>query len=504
MTEKTTTGDPIERIAASFSGFADNIATQVGEVMAEQREETRTLFESLRPAEPDPDNVEPGPPAEEPPERTDPSDTMVDQYSAWWSDPEKSPEENARAIRSNFEVCMLISSGARRLEMPVELNYPEEFLTAARAHIFENRKMPAPRVYTGGSDGAYNARNFRPLDVQRAMDSQESGFGSDLVDVQYISEMWMAARNRDTIVNDIRTVPMTSATQVIPIDGAVPEMHLVSEKTSAGASLYTTSKTASSSRTLTSKKFTIQQDWSAELEEDSVIAFVPFLREMLGESAALHLGSAYYNGDTTSAGTGNINLDDNTPGSTKHYLAWDGIRHYWLVDAAGQGKDMAAALDIAEINVARGKLNGADDDVDASVGNVNWGTDPRDLRIVCDWATYTAMLDADRVTTVDKYGAGATVLTGELGAFAGIPIIAPSYATKTDSDGKAVDTEASNTKGQLTVFAPRGFIGGVRRETQLFFGRIQGQDQFKFELYSRRAFQRHGANVAAGIYDITL
>ena len=240
------------------------------------------------------------------------------------------------------------------------------------------------------------------------------------------------------------------------------------------------------------------------MSEDSIIAFTPFLRERLNMSASLHLGSAYYNGDETNAGTGNINLDDANPTDTKHYLAWDGIRHYWLVDATGQGKNMAAALDIKEINVARGKLNGTDDDIDAAVGNINWGTNPDQLLLVCDWDTYMAMLDADKVTTVDKYGSGATVLTGELGRINGIRIISPSYATKTDTDGKAVDTESTNSRGQITVFNPMGFIGGVRRDVQLFFDRIQRTDQFLFELYTRRAFTRFGGNVSAGIYNVIL
>ena len=170
----------------------------------------------------------------------------------------------------------------------------------------------------------------------------------------------------------------------------------------------------------------------------------------------------------------------------------------WLVEVG------AAALDLAEINVARGKLNGADDDIDAAVGNINWGTNPRELRLVMDWSTYMAMLDADKVTTVDKYGDNATVLTGELGNYAGIPIISPSYATKTEADGKASGTESNNTKGQITLFNPNGFLQGVRREQQLFFDRIPGRDQFRFELYTRRALNRWGANVAAGIRDITV
>jgi hypothetical protein len=115
-----------------------------------------------------------------------------------------------------------------------------------------------------------------------------------------------------------------------------------------------------------------------------------------------------------------------------------------------------------------------------------------------------ALLDIDDVRTVDKYGPQATVLTGELGSYRGIPIIAPAYASKTEADGKASDTESNNSKGQLTVFAPAGYIGGVRREVQLFFDRIQRTDQFLFELYTRRAFNRFGGNVGAGIYNITL
>ena len=165
---------------------------------------------------------------------------------------------------------------------------------------------------------------------------------------------------------------------------------------------------------------------------------------------------------------------------------------------------MAAALDFKEVNVARGKLNGTDDDVDAAVGNINWGRNARELLLVCDWDTYMAMLDGDKVTTVDKYGAQATIVSGELANVYGIPIVSPGYAIKTEADGKASTTEASNTKGQITIFNPAGWLGGVRRDVQLFFDRIQRTDQYLFELYTRRAFTRFGGNVSSGIYNISL
>ena len=403
-------------------------------------------------------------------------------------DPSLPEPRRAEIRRANFELARMIMGGVGpRLGLsPIE---PNEVFRNAYAEALKI----GPRIMVA-NDGR----------ATRAMDTAETGFGLELIGAQYVRELWSAARNEDSIVGRIRDIPMTDPTVYVPIDGALPEMLFVGESTSASANAYTTSKTASNRVTLTAKKFTIQQIWSGEMNEDSIIAFTPFLREQLNRSAAAHLGSAYLNGDTTNAGTGNINLDDADPADTKHYLAWDGIRHYWLVDATGQGKNMAAALDMKEINVARGKLNGTDDDVDAAVGNINWGKNARDLLLVADWDTYMAMLDGDKVTTVDKYGAGATIVTGELGNVYGIPIVSPGYAIKTEADGKASTTEASNTKGQLTLFNPAGFLGGVRRDVQLFFDRIQRTDQFLFELYTRRAFTRFGGNVSAGVYNITL
>ena len=409
--------------------------------------------------------------------------------------------------RSDFELSLMLYEGMGKVTaMPRELTPPEDLVRAYIHHVYET---PGPRPAIVDDRGKI-VRKLDPKPLlewasgKRAMDTAESGFGSQLVGAQYIRDMWMAARNMDSLVGAIREVPMTDPTTYVPISGEVPEMLFVGESTSASATAYTTSKTPSNRVTLTAKKFTIQQVWSGELNEDSIIAFTPFLREMLNISVAAHLGSAYYNGDETNAGTGNINLDDADPADTKHYLAWDGIRHDWLITTTAQAKDMAAALDAREILVARGKLNQADDDVDNAVTTINWGKNAADLRLICTWSDYMNLLDLDEVRTIDKYGPGATIVTGELARINGIPIVAPSYASKTEADGKASTTEASNTKGQITVCNPQAYVGGVRRDVQLFFDRIQRTDQFLFELYTRRAFTRFGTQGAAGIYDITI
>jgi len=398
--------------------------------------------------------------------------------------------------RGDFELALMIQDGARQMQGPVEINYNEEFTNAARYYIHEDPQSQRTRVVNEGQN----------MSTARAMDTAESGFGSQLIGAQYVNDLWRAARNLDSIVGDIRDITMTDPTTYVPIDGALPEMLFVGESTSASASNYTTSKTASNRVTLSAKKFTIQQVWSTELSEDSIIEFTPFLREQLAISAAAHLGSAYYNGDTTNAGTGNINSDDADPDDTKHYLAWDGIRHDFLVSTTGNGKSMAAALDLNEILVARGKLNGTDDDIDSAVGNINWGQTASDLRLVCDWDTFMVLVGSDLVTTVDKYGANATIVTGELGRIYGIPIISPGYASKTEADGKASGTETNNTLGQITLFNPRGYLAGTRRESQFFMDRIQRTDQLLIEVYTRKGFVTRSstAPAAAGIYNITV
>ena len=409
--------------------------------------------------------------------------------------------------RSDFELSMMLFDGMGRITaMPRELTPPEDLTRAYLHHVYET---PGPRPAVVDDKGKI-VRKLDPKAIlawsegKRAMDTAETGFGLQLIGAQYIRDMWQAARNLDSLVGAVREIPMTDPTTYVPIDGEIPEMLFVGESTSASATAYTTSKTPSNRVTLTAKKFTIQQIWSGELNEDSIVAFTPFLREMLNISVAAHLGSAYLNGDETNAGTGNINSDDADPADTKHFLAWDGIRHDWLVTTTAQGFDMAAALDPKELLRARGKLNGADDDVDAAVKTINWGVNAAELRLICTWDDYLNLLDRDDVKTIDKYGPGATIVTGELARVDGIPIIAPSYASKTEADGKASGTETNNTKGQITICAPRGYLAGVLRDVQLFFDRIQRTDQFLFELYTRRAFTRFGTTVAAGIYDITI
>lgn len=479
--ETTTVADPMERVADAFTALVERIETGQTALIEEVR--------ALRPA--------PGSPPPEPgrvagilPGETlvDPANTMLTRFDReGWT-------------RSDYEIAMMVIGGAAKMSrQPVNLTAPEDLRAAWLHHVFE---MPKRDPHKYGSP--IFVREGPGEGKLRAMDTAETGNGLELVGAQYETTLWEAARANDPLLGLIRDIPMRFPTDVVPVDGALPELRLLGESTTSGASAYTESDTASQKATLTAKKLGINQLWSGELDEDSIIQYTPFLRTQLQRGLMHGVASSFYNGCTTNAATGNINLDDADPADTKHYLAYNGIRMYWLITASGQAKDMAGALDPKEIDRARGRLNGTTDDVDADFNNVNWGADASRLLLICDFDTYINLLDLDVVVSVDKYGPNATVLTGELGRYKGMRVFSPAYASKTEADGKAADSEASNTKGQITVMNPDGWLSGTRRGMQLFFDRVQRTDQFLFELYIRKAFTRFGGNVAAGIYDITV
>lgn len=328
--------------------------------------------------------------------------------------------------------------------------------------------------------------------VYGAMDTSESGYGSELVGNQYVGELWEGARRMSRVFGLIEQFPMTDATAFLPVEADIPEMLLVSESTGSSASNYSTTKTGSNRVQVDAKKFVIHQMWSGEMEEDSLIPYIPFLRRQQAVSLGHYSDSLVLNGDTTNAATGNINLDDADPADTKHYLAFDGIRHAGLVDNTGNSKNVAGAISLNEFKASRGRM------IDTTYLH-DWGhpIDPNDLVYVADPETADAVSFLDEVLTVDKYGAQATVLTGEQSKVLGHPLVSSIALSKTEADGKVSTTGSNNTKGQIVAFNRRGFVTGIRRRLQVETERLPATDQTRIVLSTRVGFGRFTPTGAA-------
>lgn len=346
--------------------------------------------------------------------------------------------------------------------------------------------------------------------AQRAMDTAESGYGSQLIGAEYVGTLWDAARYESRVFALLDAFEMTAPTVYLPVEVDIPALSFVAEHAASGDSAYTSVKTGSQRVTVSAKKFTIQQIWSGELEEDSIIPFVPFLRRQQQLSLAHYSDALVLNGDDTNAGTGNINSDDADPADTNYYLAFDGIRHAAIVDNTANKQDVGGALTYDHLIKCRQRMKDT-----STMINVHWGkpTDPNDLVHVAEDATADAIALLGEVLTVDKYGSNATVLNGEVAKIGRSPLITSLAIPLTDADGKyTTTTPASNdTKGSVTTFNRRAFKVGWRRRVQTFVSRLQGRDQMLIETYLRMGFGRFtptgaasGIEAADVMYDITV
>lgn len=370
-------------------------------------------------------------------------------------------------------------------------------------------RIPVSEFHGRDKDLARSGRYELTGAYQRAvlaMDTAESGFGQQLVGAQYVGELWEAPRRLGRVFPLIDTFEMTDPTSYLPVEVDIPEMLFVAESTANNSANYATVKTGSQRVQVDAKKFVIHQMWSGEMEEDAIIAFVPFLRRQASLSVAHHADSLVLNGDTTNAATGNINSDDAAPAATKHYLAFDGIRHAALVDNTGNDTDAAGAVTVNLVNTQRGKM------IDTA-NLVDWGhpIDPNDLVHVADPETADALALLDEVLTVDKYGPQATILNGELARLLGHPVISSIAVSKTEADGKVSTTAANNTKGQLVTFNPRGFKAGWRRRIMVETERLPATDQTRIVYSARLGFGRFtptgaasGIEAAATLRNISL
>ena len=340
---------------------------------------------------------------------------------------------------------------------------------------------------------------------QRAMDTAETGFGLQLIGAQYVGELWEAARTESRIFSLLDSFEMTAPTAYLPVEVDIPEMLFVSESTASDSSNYGTSKTGSQRVQVDAKKFVIHQMWSGEMEEDSILPFVPFLRRQAALAIAHYSDSVVINGDTTNAGTGNINLDDADPADTKHYLAFDGIRHVGLVDNTNNQKDAGGAVTLKMLSDVMGRM------LDTT-RLVDWGhpNDPMDLVYAADPES------ADQVALLDELSVwrqmdGLPLLTGETSRILGHPVIGTMAVGKTEADGKISTTGSNNTKGQIVPFNRRAFKVGWRRRVKVEVERLPGTDQTRMVYSLRMGFGRFSPTGAASgieaadvIFNITL
>jgi len=324
----------------------------------------------------------------------------------------------------------------------------------------------------------------------RAMDTTDT---SAVIGVQYMTQMWEAATQSAVITPLIRSYPMASKTGYIPVFGAPPVPIAYPESTVDDPADYDTQDTTFARVSVTANKYGIHQKWSGEIEEESIVPFVAAIRERAVQSVSFYSDDIVMNSDTTLAATGNINSDDALLAANHRLVQCDGIRHGAIVDTTTN------TVAIAGASIALSDLTGLRKLCIDRTRLTDWAhpANPRDFVYVINSEGYDAVQNIDELVTVDKYGANATVLTGEVAAIGRNPLLVTMAVPLTEADGKVSATPGNNTLNQAVAFNRNALSLGYLRQMTVETYRKPYKDQNGFVMFWRMGVARYTPSGAA-------
>lgn len=333
-----------------------------------------------------------------------------------------------------------------------------EYSLDAEAGRFANPRLPAELQER--ADDIYLVSKFLQRDprslkmwrefaseasaLRKAMDTATSGEGLDWIPTGFSSELIRKVKLQLKVSALHRRIVMPTNPFRLPIEGADATAYLFAESTSDTATKITASTPGTSDVTFDAIKLACRILVSTELEEDSVVAILPLLRDKIVQALAEAQETSTINGDT--AGT---HMDSDVTASTDVRKAWDGYRKLAL-SAASVDCSTFDKSNLRAIRTAMGK----------------YGVNPRNLAWIAGISIYNKMLGLDEVVTFDKYGPSATILTGELGKFDGIPIIVSEFIRE-DLNATGVYDGVTTSKTVLPLVYRPAFLYGDRRNITL-------------------------------------
>lgn len=328
--------------------------------------------------------------------------------------------------------------------------------------------------------------------IGKALTATGAGTGDEFVPTGMAAELWNDMFLDSRVAAQFAQAQMPTDPWDWPLGWGDPTWRKGTQNTAT-----TVSDPATAKSTMTTTEQVVEFNWSYDLDEDSIIATLPTLRDLIGRTGAEQIDRFVMNADATSTATGNINLDDDTPAASAYYLSngQDGIRHLYIVDNTAQSTDINSTLEDAELRAAIGRLGKYASDV----GNLVMFVDPKTYAV--------SMLGLTNVVTVDKFGPQATVLTGQLAAYGGIPVIPTPAIALAEDDGKLSTTGSNNDEGQIAIVHRPSWRVGFKRNLTIELDRDVQKRQLIMVASFRIAVAARGTRSTAthtsGVHGIT-
>jgi HK97 family phage major capsid protein len=198
-----------------------------------------------------------------------------------------------------------------------------------------------------------------------------------------------------------------------------------------------------------------------ELNEDSVVQFIGLARDNAVKAVARAEETSILNGDITAT-----HMDANVTLSNDARKFYPGLRKLALANSA--------TVDFLGVGPTEAKLAELNKKAD------RFGVNPAECCYIVSPSTYAYLRNLPSVVTVDKFGPMATVKSGALASYGGIPIIVSQYVPQNLNNAGVVPATASALTAIHLVNYSRFMIGRRRpirvvaqKDTRVEFERTQ-------------------------------
>lgn len=284
-------------------------------------------------------------------------------------------------------------------------------------------------------------------DLKKALDTLTSTEGGAWVPTGFSDQLIEKIVLELKVGALFETLVMPTNPYVIPIELADISSSISAENTADSGQTNVDIQSGASLTggvTLTAKAHVTEMLMSKEVQEDSIIPIMPLVERRLVRALSRGREDFMVNGDTS--GT---HMDTDTTGTTNRRKAFQGLRAAGYLN--GYTTDLST-LTFANALAQR-----------AAMGV--YGVAPAQLAYVTSMRGYIKLLTSgDEVITLEKYGPNATILTGELAKWGGIPVIVSEFFRQ-DLASTGIYGAAQTKSGIILVHRGSQLVG-VRRDVE--------------------------------------
>jgi HK97 family phage major capsid protein len=332
--------------------------------------------------------------------------------------------------------------------------------------------------------------------VKYTLTTGGTGTGAELIDTVMWTQLFQDVTNA-TLVAGLFQPWLNMPTQSVEL----PSLGDVTFYKPAGeGQAVTATDLATAKRVLTAYTIKAQVDISDEEDEDAIVALIPQIRAILIRNAKEVIDEAILNADA-STGKQNVNYYAATGGSdiatsSRFLLGFDGLIHYCLNEVTGQKTDLSA-LTIDDFAALISKLG-------------KYADVPARCAFIIDRGTKNKAILLDEFLTVDKMGANATILTGQVGEVFGTPVVLSGQLAKANATGQVDQTGGSNTTGRIVLVNRDMWVFGIRRNIRVATQRDEAKTLTSIVVSMRIGLQCYGDRASADYchtalgYDVTI